>query len=138
MVAALILRGLTQRDIVIALENQQRINPETNEPWSLGTINSDVQALNKQWKEEASKDIDEYKASQLAEIREARKEAWKQKDVGKVYKGLEVEMNLTGTTAPTKQQNSGIVGTIDMSTLSIEQLKRVSNGEPLEQVLSDS
>ena len=41
-VAALILRGLSQREIVSALTEKAILNPKTLSPWSTTTINKDV------------------------------------------------------------------------------------------------
>ena len=49
-VARLRLMGYSQREIADALEKAGIINPETNKPFALGTINSDLQELQAEWK----------------------------------------------------------------------------------------
>ena len=50
LVSTMLLRhpGLTQREICDKLAEQGFVNPDTYKPYSLGTINSDVQALEEQ------------------------------------------------------------------------------------------
>lgn len=95
-VAALRLRGITQREIVAALQAQ-------GETWSLGTINHDIDALKAEWRAERLQDTAEKQAEVLAEIREARRAAWGAKDLGAVYQGLKQERELLGLDAPIKQ-----------------------------------
>lgn len=75
-VARLRLRGLSQREIVTALAADGVVNPDTKEPYSLGTVNADVQALTRQWKTEATKATAILKGSLLAELREVRRAGW--------------------------------------------------------------
>jgi hypothetical protein len=75
-VAQLRLRGLTQRAIVAQLEQEGLVNPETNEPYSLGIVNLDLQVLARQWRGEARKATARHKSQVLAELREVRRAAW--------------------------------------------------------------
>lgn len=106
-VAILRLRGLTQREIVATLEKQGAINPDTAEPWALGTINSDLKALDNEWREAAAAAIDEHKARQLAELNEVRRAAWGAKDLATVLKVIKQEADIIGTNAPVRQEHSG-------------------------------
>lgn len=73
-------------------------NPQTGKPFSMGTIFNDLAFLKEQSIENAKKEFEEYKALQLAEIREARRLAWqKPTDLKMVAKFMELEMKLTGT-----------------------------------------
>ena len=76
MVAALVLRGLTLREIVEALAKKAMVNPDTGVPYKLAAVHCDVVALRKQWKEAAVKDTEEYVARTLAELGEVKKSAW--------------------------------------------------------------
>lgn len=109
LVAALRLRGRTQREIQQALAGQM-LNPATNEPYSLGTINADIKRLEKQWRKAAADTIGEHKARQLAEISEVKRQAWNDKDTGAVLRALDLEANILGTKAAVK---SDISATID-------------------------
>lgn len=99
-VAMLRLRGLTQREIVDMLAREGAVNPETSEPYSLGTINSDIQALEKEWREQAARDTATRRAELLAELRAARRQAWSDKDVSNVLRGIKQEVELFGLDAP--------------------------------------
>ena len=103
-VASLRLRGLTEREIVAALEQQNFINVETGKPFSLGTINADLVALKKQWMANASRDIAEHKAGQIAEIHELRRRNWAKDDLAEVRNCLILEARILGTPAPEKHQ----------------------------------
>lgn len=95
-VARMRLRGYTQREITQGLASAGERNPTTNEPWSLGIVNSDLKALTKQWRKEASGDTEEMRGTQLAEIREARRLAWRVEKLYYIYEGLRQEAELLG------------------------------------------
>jgi hypothetical protein len=101
-VANLRLRGATQREIVEALEEQENINPSTGKAWSLGIINSDIKALDKEWKEAALRDVSEHKAQVLAELREVRRVAWgkDKEDLSIILRSLKQESELLGLDEP--------------------------------------
>ena len=109
LVAALRLRGRTQREIQQALAGQM-LNPATNEPYSLGTINGDIKRLEKQWRKAAADTIEEHKARQVAEIAEVKRQAWNDKDTGAVLRAIDLEANILGTKAAVR---SDINATID-------------------------
>ena len=109
LVAALRLRGRTQREIQQALAGQM-LNPATNEPYSLGTINGDIKRLEKQWRKAAADTIEEHKARQVAEIAEVKRQAWTDKDTGAVLRAIDLEANILGTKAAAR---SDINATID-------------------------
>ena len=101
LVARLRLRGMTQREIRCDLAREPEDgglrNPKTGKPYSLGTVNNDCRHLDKRWKEEAAADIALMVARQIAELREARRVAWNQDDVGEVRLNIALESDLTGT-----------------------------------------
>jgi len=109
LVAALRLRGRTQREIQQALAGQM-LNPATNGPYSLGTINGDIKRLEKQWRKAAADTIEEHKARQVAEIAEVKRQAWTDKDTGAVLRAIDLEANILGTKAAAR---SDINATID-------------------------
>lgn len=88
------------REIQHKLPKQDIVNPETGEPYSLGTISNDVTFVKKQWIKEAAADVKEVKAAQLAELKEARRKAWADGNVAEVRRNLDLETTLTGTKAP--------------------------------------
>ena len=106
LVMALVLRGRTQREIQQAL-GQQILNPATNEPYSLGTINGDIKDLKRKWQKDASESIEKHKARQLAEISEVKRQAWNDKDTSTVLRSLDLEANIIGTKAASRQEVSG-------------------------------
>lgn len=97
LVASLRLRGATQREIVNQLDLNGQRNPKTGKPWSLGIVNSDLQALEAQWKSEAAKDISDHKARQLAELGEVKRAGWGVKDLSSVLRAIKQEAEILGT-----------------------------------------
>jgi hypothetical protein len=99
-VAALRRRRLTMRQIVAALEKAGRINPITNEPWSLATIKRDLDTLTAAARSEALKDVSEHKAEILADYDELMRLAWQEKRYEDIRKVLKDVRDLLGTDAP--------------------------------------
>ena len=114
-VASLILRKRTQREIVDDLFKKGLLNPETGNPYSIGTINADVQALRKQWKEDAAKDMADAVGDHLAELGEVRRSAWGSLDYGAILRALGQEADIRGINSPTEIKHSGGVEIADSS-----------------------
>jgi hypothetical protein len=106
LVSSMRLRGFTQRTIQEALAKQMT-NPQTGEPYSLGTINGDIKKLERQWRKAAADTTEEHKARQLAEIGEVKRAAWVGKDHAVVLRALDLESNITGTKAASKSELTG-------------------------------
>ena len=113
-VAALKLRGLSAREIQVALGDPTKglLNPQTGRAYSLGTIGYDLLALQKRWREESAKDIREHKARELAELVEHRKSAWGQRELAEVRLGIALEMKLLGTAEPDRKEVSGNIAIV--------------------------
>lgn len=124
LVAALRLRGRTQREIQQAL-GQQLVNPATNEPYSLATIHGDIKKLEKQWRKAAADSTVEHKARQLAEIGEVKRQAWIDKDPALVLRAIDLEANITGTKAAVRNEVSGPGG--DAVTIRVVYDKRTDS-----------
>jgi DNA-binding transcriptional MerR regulator len=101
MVSRLRLRGMSQREIQRALPAQST-NPENQQPWSLATINGDVKALHRQWREDALQATDEHKARTLAELAEVKRAGWGAKDMNIVLKAIQQERSILGLDAPVR------------------------------------
>lgn len=144
-VARLRLRGMTQREIVEQLPRQDPpiVNPETEEPYSLGTINGDVKALARQWQREAKGKTERHKGRVLAEIQEVKRAAWERivydltggshdsPDLDKVLKGLKQESEILGLNAPEKHEHTGKDGKdlLPAPAIPIEELMKLEPGE---------
>lgn len=98
-VARMRLRHVSVRDIQKALATQFP-DPQTGKPWSLGCIQKDCMALKREWQALAAADTAEHQASLLAELREARREAWQEKALEVVLRGIKLEADLLGLNAP--------------------------------------
>lgn len=123
-VAYLRLRGMSQREIqeVLSLPPDQEglRNPRTGKPFSLGTINGDCQAIEAQWHEEMMRELSAHREREVAELREARRAAWEQKDMGEVRLNISLEADLLGTKdLPTSDTSVivRIIGGIDLEEI---------------------
>jgi hypothetical protein len=103
-VARLQVRGLVGPEILARLVEDGLINPNTGKPWDLKTIYNDIAANEREWLSLTLVTVGKHKARQLAELREARREAWKAGNVAEVRLNMATEMALLGTEAPTKFQ----------------------------------
>ena len=100
-VAALRLRGMTEREIHAKLsedpEKDGLRNPQTGNPYSLGTIHNDCVAIQKMWRMEMMAELQEHRSREVAELREARRAAWQGDDLGEVRLNISLEADLLGT-----------------------------------------
>lgn len=112
IVASLMLRKrLTQLQIQEELaKDPETLNPETGQPWSIGTINSDVKEIRKQWRIEASQHYDDYVAEVHAELKELSNRAWQDEDLKTIVDALKIKMKLFGLEAPSRHEVSGVNG----------------------------
>lgn len=97
-VAEQLLRGMTQREICDALDRKKIRNAKTKKPFSLATINGDIQALKTEWRATAAQSIEMHKARIMAELAEIRRSAWAKKSYGTVLRAIEVEAQVLGLT----------------------------------------
>lgn len=100
LVARARIRGITQREIILALQQQGVVNPNNGKAWTPGTICMDIKAIEKAWREEMLKDTSEHKARILAELVEIKRKGWSQDDVEIVLKALTQERAVIGVDAP--------------------------------------
>ena len=102
-VSRLRLRGLSFREIVVALERQTEIrNRKTGLPYSICTIHKDMKWAEEQWHLHAVKDVAEHKKRILAELAELKRAGWTEKDYATVIKALAKECEVIGVNAPIK------------------------------------
>lgn len=101
LVARLLLRGLTQREIELALA-KRILNPDTNKPWSIATVNRDIKEIRAEWHAQYAKSYDSHVSGMLAEIKEVRREAWSREDFDLVLKCCDRECKLLGLDQPDK------------------------------------
>lgn len=130
LVARARLRGATQREIVEGLKQIGFVNPRTGEPWCLATVHKDLKAIQSDWRKEARQAIDKHKARQLAELQEARRQAWHDNDMASVLRAIGQEMALLGTETPKKQDNLNV--NVDLSTLPDELIDMMARGEKID------
>ena len=121
LVARARLHGATQREIVEALRRQGELNRDTGKPWALATIHYDLKAILADWRAEAQRDIAEYIAEQIAELREVRRKAWGMDKLDTILKSLAQEAKLLGTDSPTR---------IDMSGELVQKVEYVNDWRP--------
>ncbi len=113
-VQQLSLRGLTQREIVTALEKQRVINPLTGKPWALGTINADLKELEEKWEQAALEERGKKKARVNQELQELKRQAWATQDVKILLDIVKVEIDLFSLADPITI-NHQVGGNVDVS-----------------------
>jgi len=102
-ISRLRLRGLSFREIVVALEKQTEIrNPKTGLPYSIFTVHADMKRVEEQWRLHMMQSISEHKKRILAELAELKRAGWTDKDYATVIKALAKECEVIGVNAPIK------------------------------------
>lgn len=102
LVASLVVRQLTQREICKALKQLGKVHPETGKEWSVGTINTDIKHLKLEWRASARASIEQHQADRLRELAEVKKAAWERRDLDKVLRAIKQECDILGLEAPIK------------------------------------
>lgn len=102
LVASLLLQrpGISQRQIVEALEKHGHINSATGEAWSLATINGDIADLRQEWQARAARNVNEWIAEELAKLDALEAIAWNNKDLRTVLACMKRRADLRGLDAP--------------------------------------
>jgi N-acyl-D-aspartate/D-glutamate deacylase len=101
--------GMKLYEITEKLAEIPILNPDTGEPYDVSTISRDITEIESRWRADIAAEVGEHKARQLAELREARRKAWAQNDVGEVRLSIATEMKLLGTESPDRHEFSGTV-----------------------------
>lgn len=78
LVAKMMVRRprITQRQIRQELTEKGFINPDTGEPWSIGTINRDVEAIRERARNQMDRHAREWRARELEMLRQLQADAW--------------------------------------------------------------
>jgi len=90
------VRGMTNAQIVVWLEEEGLVNPDTLQPYSLQTISSDLRAIEAGWEEDMMRDVTTHRARVLAEFSEVKNAAWKAGKLDTVLRSLDGEIKLLG------------------------------------------
>lgn len=96
VVAGAMVRGLTASEIAVRLEEEGLLNPDSEQPYSIGTIVSDIRAIEEEWHDDMLMDISDHRARVLAEIRELKNSAWQMGKLPIVSRAIEQEVGLLG------------------------------------------
>jgi hypothetical protein len=99
-VAQLAIRQLTQREIVRALALDGQINPRTQKPWDVATINKDIHDIREAWRQHAIKDIGILQGEKLQELAAIKRRGWEMGDLHLVLKAIKQECEILGLEAP--------------------------------------
>ena len=104
------LRGFTLTEIHTAMakpgSKSYFPNPHSGQPYSLKTIQRDIEHIRAYSIQKASEDIDVIRARLLAEIQEVKAAAWSSNKLGIVLKAISDESKLMGANAPEVQQHN--------------------------------
>lgn len=93
VVAKLLLRKLTQREIVDALADEGIVDP-SGEPYSLSTVHGDIRELRKIWRANAAERIEEHQSLILAELEEVKRAAWESGELDKVLRAIQQQTQI--------------------------------------------
>ena len=131
LIARLLIRkpNITRRELHASLAtpdemgNPRFINKKTGKPYSLGTIQADIDWLKADWRNRAGQDYDDWVAGELAKLDELEAAAWQEKEYIVVLRCMERRAKLKGLDAPTRQEISGEGGgPIETKNVSISKL----------------
>lgn len=95
-VSALRLRGKTFHEILVALPELRKINPETGKPWSYQTIHADWKTVEKEWLKSAQDSVEKQRAKTNAELEEIKRAGWAKEDLTSILKATEQQRRLFG------------------------------------------
>ncbi len=131
LVATLMIQrpGITRRQLheVIA---KQMVNPVTETPYSLATIQNDCAALKQRWRDEAFQDTAILVGMEWSKLDEAEKTAWQINDLTKritmILKISERRAKLKGYDAPTKIAPTDPTGTKEYGMTDDERIARIA------------
>ena len=104
-IAAMRARGLTQRQIRDSL-----LNMKPPIEVSIATVNRDLKIIRAEWKQKATESIDEWIASELADLDELEKQAWREKRYDLVLKIKDRRAKLLGLDKPMRTELTGADG----------------------------
>lgn len=127
MVSYCRLRGLTQRQTVYNVNRKftrlyvdGKIDKELS--FSLGTINSDIKYLEKEWKKKAEKNINQYKSNILAELDEIKKQGWDDKNLNAVLSAISQQRAIMGLDMPAKTALTDPTGEHEAQVICLTQI----------------
>ena len=106
---------VTQREIWAHLAGEDRggvpriINPDTGEPFSLGTINNDIQTLRDEYREKRKKSCDEWVERVLLIYEDLLLQAQREGDLSETRRIIADLRKLMGLDAPEEVRSTGEV-----------------------------
>jgi len=102
LVAEIMVRRprVTQRQIREALTSKGYLNPETGNPWSIGTINRDVEAIRQRARNQMDRSAREWRARELEMLRQLQADAWDEGDYRTVVSISKRRAKLLGLDEP--------------------------------------
>ena len=108
LISSMLLRrpNITRRELMDKV-GEVIINPDTGEPFALGTIQNDVDALKAAWRERSEENADDWIAETMATLDQLQGDAWKEREYGVVLRCIQERAKLKGQYAPEKAELSG-------------------------------
>jgi len=121
---------ITQRQILTALERKGLFNPDSGNPYSVGTINTDIKVIKVQWRERAGIDAEGWLSEVLAKLDELEKKGWTTGKPDLVLKCIQERNKLLGLYSPSRQEITGAGGgpikTEDATLTDEERINRIA------------
>lgn len=125
-VSTMVAAKMTQRAIVRALKENGFINPETQAPYSLSTINTDIKRLKKEWRKRRDASTDTWLAEELSSLDVLEQKAWAAKEYDLVLKIKARRSKYLGLDKPAQLNLQ-----VDYNALSDEQLEALASGKAI-------
>ena len=112
LISSMLLRrpNITRREVMKNLADVPLLNPATNEPFALGTIQNDIDALKAGWRERSDENTDEWIAELLAMIDQLQGDAWQEREYAVVLRCVQERAKLKGLYPAEKRELTGAGG----------------------------
>jgi hypothetical protein len=107
---------VTVRQIRRALAKSGHTNPKTGEPWSIGTVQSDIEVVREEAREQMRENADEWRAKELDKLRQLEQDAWGEGNHKLVLRCMKRRADLLGLDEPDQIEHEGELG-LESNTL---------------------
>jgi len=98
---------VTVRQIRRALAKSGHTNPETEKPWSIGTVQSDIEAVREEAREQMRESADNWRAKELDKLRQLEQDAWDEGNHELVLRCMKRRADLLGLDEPDQVEMDG-------------------------------
>lgn len=119
IIATLLVRGLTQAEVLQQMSKQHKQlpdgsikpnptylpNPKTGDPYDKSTISRDVKAIRREWQKVRERSVEQWLDQEVAVLLEARRIAWANKDYVEIRQNVLAMAKLLGLNEPQRVEH---------------------------------